>query len=197
MEPNRSPVVADGVTLLLQACCTRAQVGPPNPLRDPRWAVLPRRPQASGLRSLAEAFADAEVDGEQLADMDEDEILAAENDAGKDEIVKFITEALDTRESRMEQRKAHVLNESKKGNHKDMGLTMDTVLGEQEERLAKEGPAKLMNFKKGKKSPRSAIAVHDRGELKKMSRKITRQKEKELAREAAAKAKAEFDLMNA
>ncbi|GMH64647.1 hypothetical protein TL16_g04012 [Triparma laevis f. inornata] len=134
---------------------------------------------------------------DRRADMDEDEILAAENDAGKDEIVKFITEALDTRESRMEQRKAHVLNESKKGNHKDMGLTMDTVLGEQEERLAKEGPAKLMNFKKGKKSPRSAIAVHDRGELKKMSRKITRQKEKELAREAAAKAKAEFDLMNA
>ncbi|GMH48972.1 hypothetical protein TrVE_jg8772 [Triparma verrucosa] len=133
---------------------------------------------------------------DRRADMEEDEILAAENDAGKDEIVKFITEALDTRESRVEQRKAHVLNESKKGSHKDMGLTMDTVLGEQEERLAKEGPAKLMNFKKGKKSPRSAIAVHDRGELKKMSRKITRQKEKEAAREAAAKAKAELDLMN-
>ena len=134
---------------------------------------------------------------DRKAEMEEAEILAAENDAGKEEIVKFITESLSTKESKKEQRKAHVLNESKLGNHKDMGLTMDTVLAEQEERLAKEGPAMLMNFKKGKKSPRSAIAVHDRNDLKKMARKVVRAKEREQKIEDEKKKRELEALMNA
>ena len=124
-----------------------------------------------------------ETKQDRRMDLDEAEILAADNDIGKEEMVKFIGEALNTRESRMEQRKAHVLSESKRGNHKDLGITMDTVLSQQEARLAKEGPVALANIKKSKKSPRSAIAVHDRGDLKKISRKVVRGKEKERLKE--------------
>jgi hypothetical protein len=124
-------------------------------------------------------------------DLDEAEIIAAaDDDAGKEEIVKFINEALHTRESMREQRKAHVLSESKTGNHKDMGITMDTVLFQQEERLANAGPAALLTIKKGIHSPRSSIAVHDRDELKKHARKLQRAGEKEIAKEEAAKKRA-------
>jgi len=124
-------------------------------------------------------------------DLDEAEIIAAaDDDAGKEEIVKFINEALHTRESMREQRKAHVLSESKHGNHKDLGITMDTVLAQQEERLASQGPAALLTIKKSKKSPRSSIAVHDRDDLKKHARKIQRAGEREVAKEEAAKKRA-------
>jgi len=116
-------------------------------------------------------------------DHDEAQILGAEQDTGKEEIFKFVNESLDTRESRMEQRKAHLLMESKTSNHKDKGLTMDTVLNDMEERLVKEtmasGAGLGASMKKSKVSPRSSIAVHDRGELKKISNKIKKAKEKE------------------
>ena len=125
------------------------------------------------------------------ADMEEAAILGAEADTGAEEVNRFIMEACSTDESISQQRKANLLSSASDVNHKDMGLTICTVIAETEAKIAREKSVVGLGGGGGgggggkgggegeKKSPRSNIIVNDRKQLKKGSAKLVKKKLRE------------------